>query len=165
MFEVDRALWEHYGRLKRLEKLFELNISVLEELRHILSDNLEEFEEFLEFLDGDERIIGEKIRASLKTILKHLDQLKERTERDWETVEITILHLFVKKEPSDADRVVEVCLKDFYRKLDTLKDYLRIHHELFDEEMQKYAVFKKFPADLYVRFLEKLAEFNEEFWR
>jgi hypothetical protein len=165
MFERRGNLWEHYGQLKKLEKLFELNLSIIEELETILWDNLEELEDYLSFLEDEERIFAEKIRASLRTILQHLEDLKDKTERNWEEVEITIIHLLVHKRPVNPQTLKEIYFGEFYRKLEVLKDYLNLHRDLFRDEFEKYKLFKKFPADIYIRFLEKLTEFNREFWR
>ena len=159
------SLLEHYGKLKRLEKLLELNLSVLEELEEILLENLEELEEYLLLLDEEERVFAEKLRASIRTILKHLDGLKRKTESDWEKVEFTILKLCVRREPVNIGELSENYLYEFYHKLEVLRDYIDLHRELFAEELQKYNLFDKFPADVYIGFLEKLTEFNSQFRR
>jgi hypothetical protein len=165
MFEGNGALERYYAELKRLEKLLELNLSVIEELEDVLWDNLEELEEYLPLLKFEERIFAEKVRASLKTILKHLQILKDRTERQWEEVEIAILHLFVDGKLPRRDGLNLDYLGDFYQRLETLKDFIHFHSDLFREELERYNLYRNFPAEVYMRFLEKLSEFNRAFWR
>jgi len=158
-------LERYYAELKRLEQLLELNLSVIEELEEIIWDNLEELEEYLTFLEDEERIFAEKVKASVKTILKHIQFLKDRTEKHWEDVEIHILYLFVNKRLPQNSLLTDKYLGEFYQRLETLKDYIHLHSELFREELERYNLFKNFPAEVYIRFLEKLTEFNREFWR
>jgi len=165
MFEGNGALEMYYAELKRLEKLLELNLSVIEELEDVLWDNLEELEDYLPLLEFEERIFAEKVRASLKTILKHLQILKDRTERQWEEVEIAILHLFVDGKIPKRDRLNLDYLGDFYQRLETLKDFIQFQNYLFSDELKKFNLYRNFPADVYMRFLEKLSEFNRTFWR
>jgi hypothetical protein len=113
----------------------------------------------------EERIFAEKVRASLKTILKHLAILKDRTERQWEEVEIALLHLFIDGKVPRAGELNLDYLGDFYRRLETLRDFIHLHDYLFREELERYNLYRNFPADVYSRFLEKLSEFNRTFWR
>jgi hypothetical protein len=165
MFEENATLRRYYAELKRLEKLLELNLSIIEELEEILWDNLEELEEYLPILEYEERIFAEKVRASIKTILKHIGVLKDKTERQWEEVEIGILNLFVNKSAPVDGNLTDRYFGEFYERLETLKDYILFHSDLFREELERYNLFGKFPADVYIRFLEKLTEFNRDFWR
>ena len=70
MINGERVLLEEYAKLKNLEKTAELNLAVLEEFEHLLLENLEELEGYLQMVIEEERLLLEKMQALLKVLQK-----------------------------------------------------------------------------------------------
>jgi len=80
------------AELRNLENLLEINLGILEKLQHTLEENLSELEEYGPLFNlPEEIIIADKLKAQLRTILNHLEELQEDMENLWEEIELTIL--------------------------------------------------------------------------
>jgi len=156
---------EEYTRLKSLEKSLELNLAVLRELEELLNDNLEELDGYMPLLDEEKRPAAEKLRASVATILKHIRFMRDRLENLWEELEFTILKLVVQKSVPPGGMVDLSPIEEFSQRLELLKEYINLQCSLLEEELDRYDLRKKFPAEVYVNFLDKLGEFNRTLWR
>jgi hypothetical protein len=155
--------WDSYGRLKRVEKLLEFNLSLLDRFEELLLDHLEELEEYSQILLAEERVFLEKLRAAVRTILSHIRGLKDLTENRWEAVEFAILRLSVYGRDDFSPESFTTYVDDVKTRLDVLRDFVNFHGELFKDELQRYGLFQKFPVDVYIEFLDRLAEFNSRF--
>ncbi len=165
MFDGNRILLEEYVRLKSFEKGIELNLAVLKELEEMVAENLEEVNGYLQLIEEEKRLAAEKLKASLKTILQNLSKLQEDMENLWEELEFTLLKLVVHKTVPPGGFVDPQPIEDISNRLELLKEYINLQCSLLTEELGELELRKKFPAEIYTRFLEKLEEFNRSFWR
>jgi hypothetical protein len=159
---TEKKLMETYAKLKSLEKVVELNLGVLEELEDTLFDNLEEIDGYLQLVNGDGKILLSKVKANIGAILKHISLLKEKLEKEWEVIEFCILDLILNKEIPEFDRLKQRSIYDLQEKLDLLRDFIEFQWSLFEEELKKYNLYQKFPAEVYISFFEKITEFNKQ---
>jgi hypothetical protein len=161
MFQ-DRALAEAYSQLKSLEKVVELNLGVLEELEETLLDNLEEIGEYLQLVDGDRKIFLSKVKSNLRIILRHITHLREKLEREWELLEFCILKLVLNKDIPEIELIKKRTVYDLQERLELLKDFIDVQWSLFEEDLKRYNLHQKFPAEVYISFFEKITEFNKQ---
>lgn len=161
MFQ-DRALAEAYSQLKSLEKVVELNLGVLEELEETLLDNLEEIGEYLQLVDGDRKIFLSKVKSNLRIIFRHITHLREKLEREWELLEFCILKLVLNKDIPEIELIKKRTVYDLQERLELLKDFIDVQWSLFEEDLKRYNLHQKFPAEVYISFFEKITEFNKQ---
>ncbi|MEO2153328.1 MAG: hypothetical protein ABGX24_02790 [Aquificota bacterium] len=164
MFNGNGRLLEAYTLLKKFEKALELNLGVLEELQCLIEDNLEELVEHLDLAVEEERLFLQKLKGNLNTILVQLGILKDGVEDFWEDVEFTILYLVTRKEyhPRVEQIFNSPFWKDYQHKLDTLKDFIHLHWKIFEDDLARFRLDRKYPYDVYLNFLEKISEFNRK---
>jgi hypothetical protein len=151
-----------YSKLKSLEKVVELNLGVLDELEDTLWDNLEEIDGYLQLVNGDGKIFLSKIRANIGAVLKNVSLLREKLEREWEIIEFCILDLVVNQEVPEYEILKQRTVYDLQKRLDLLRDFIEFQWTLFEDELRKYNLHQKFPADVYISFFEKITEFNKQ---
>jgi len=162
MFGND-ALIEEYTKLKELEKLVELNLGILEEFNEILQENLEELEEIGHLMPREE-LIYDKLRASTKLIISHLESLRNEMEQLWEEIELAMVELLIRQQPdsSKRDNFYNHLHERYVCKIDTLKEFMDIQWGLLRDDVEYFKLHKKFPYEVYSKFLEKLLEFNRK---
>ncbi len=165
MFDGNRVLIEEYTRLKSIEKSLELNLGVLEELENLLLDNLEELEGYMVLLDGEKRLAAEKLKASISTILHHIRFMYDRLEELWEELEFAILKMAVHRTVPPGGLVDLSPIEEISERLALLKEYIDLQCQLLEDKFQLTELRKKFPAEVYKNFLDKLGEFNKTVWR
>jgi len=159
----NNSLLEEYTKLKELEKLVELNLGVLEEFNALLQDNLEELEEISHLLPHEEQVIYEKLRASTKLLLSHLEVLMDEMEQLWEEVELAMVELLLRQQTTKGrDSFFQHLREKYVCKIDTLKEFMDIQWSILKEDVENYKLYKKFPYGIYSGFLEKLLEFNRK---
>ncbi len=158
----DREIFEAYSQLKSLEKVVELNLGVLEELEETLLDNLEEISEYLSMVNGDGKIFLSKVKSNLRTILRHISHLREKLEREWELLEFCILNLVLKKDIPEVELLKRRTVYDLQERLELLRDFIEVQWSLFEEDLKRYNLHQKFPAQVYISFFEKITEFNKQ---
>jgi hypothetical protein len=162
MLDNGSNLIEEYTKLKELEKLVELNLAILEEFSELLQDNLEELEE-VSYLIPKEQIVYDKLKASTKLILSHLEFLRNEMEQLWEDIELAMVELLIKQQSTyDGDSFYDHLQERYICKIDTLKEFMDMQWKLLKEDVENYQLHKKFPYEIYSRFLEKLLEFNRK---
>jgi hypothetical protein len=162
MLDNGSNLIEEYTKLKELEKLVELNLAILDEFSELLQDNLEELEE-VSYLIPKEQIVYDKLKASTKLILSHLEFLRNEMEQLWEDIELAMVELLIKQQPAyDGDSFYDHLQERYICKIDTLKEFMDMQWKLLKEDVENYQLHKKFPYEIYSRFLEKLLEFNRK---
>jgi hypothetical protein len=162
MINGERVLLEEYAKLKNLEKTAELNLAVLEEFEHLLLENLEELEGYLQMVIEEERLLLEKMQALLKVLQKNISFLHSLMESVWEDVEFCMLRLAFHRELPPVEELRERIVYEFQQRLDTLKDFLSLQSSLFEEELKRYHLNGKVPLDVYISFLDKMTEFNRQ---
>jgi hypothetical protein len=162
MLDNGSNLIEEYTKLKELEKLVELNLAILDEFSELLQDNLEELEE-VSYLIPKEQIVYDKLKASTKLILSHLEFLRNEMEQLWEDIELAMVELLIKQQSAyDGDSFYDHLQERYICKIDTLKEFMDMQWKLLKEDVENYQLHKKFPYEIYSRFLEKLLEFNRK---
>lgn len=165
MFAGDRALLEEYAKLKSLEKTVELNLAVLEEFSMLLEENLEELTHYFDLVDEEERLFIEKLKGLVNTLIKNIQLLQAVMEATWEDVEISLLKLALYKQIPSTEALRNRITEGFQNKLDTLKDFLNIQCAILGNDLERYKLNGKIPFDVYISFLEKMTEFNQQIWR
>ena len=165
MFAGDRALLEAYAKLKSLEKTVELNLAVLEEFSLLLEDNLEELDHYIEMVDDEERLLLEKLRGLVKTLIKNINLLQAVMETTWEDIELALLKLALYKQLPQTEELKNRITDGFQNRLDTLKEFLNIQCSLISGDLERYRLDGKIPFEVYTSFLEKMTEFNRQLWR
>jgi hypothetical protein len=153
------------AELRNLENLLEINLGILEKLQHTLEENLSELEEYGPLFNlPEEIIIADKLKAQLRTILNHLEELQEDMENLWEEIELTILSYalngnnFFSKENLIKNFVCK--LDGVLCRLDTLKEFIELNKILFEEDLKKFRLNSAFPYEIYIEILGQLIAFN-----
>ena len=165
MFAGDRLLLEEYAKLKSLEKTVELNMAVLEEFSQLLEDNLEELEHYKEIVQEEEKVLIEKLRGMVSTLIKNINILQALMEATWEDIEFSMLRLAVYRQLPQTEALKNRITDGFQGKLDLLREYLDLHCTILGEDLERYKLDGKVPFEVYTSFLDKMTEFNRKLWR
>ncbi|HID79076.1 MAG TPA: hypothetical protein EYP42_00865 [Aquificales bacterium] len=164
MINGERALLEEYTKLKNLEKTVELNLAVLADFENLLTENLEELEEYLQMVIEEEKLLLEKLRALLKVLQKNIIFLHSLMENVWEDIELYMLRLALYRELPPVEELKGKIVSGFQQRLDTLRDFLLLQTSLFEEELKKHHLNGKVPLEVYISFLDKMNEFNKQIY-